>query len=78
MPKLFRLTNKDGILRDVFEGVTINTPSMLCVEDYLDALGWVKEIGGIEATIARHEPTRRSSTTGSSERLGSSRWLSIR
>ena len=49
VPKLFRLTNKDGILRDVFEGVTINTPSMLCVEDYLDVLGWVKEIGGIEA-----------------------------
>ena len=53
VPKLFRLTNKDGILRDVFEGVTINTPSMLCVEDYLDALGWVKEIGGIEETIGR-------------------------
>ena len=53
VPKLFRLTNKDGILRDVFEGVTINTPSMLCVEDYLDALGWVKEIGGIEEAIGR-------------------------
>jgi len=53
VPKLFRLTKKDGILRDVFEGVTINTPSMLCVEDCLDALGWVKEIGGIEATVGR-------------------------
>jgi phosphoserine aminotransferase len=53
VPKLFRLTNSDGILRDVFEGVTINTPSMLCVEDYLDALAWAKGLGGIDATIAR-------------------------
>ncbi len=53
VPKLFRLTNSDGILRDVFEGVTINTPSMLCVEDYLDALGWIDEIGGLDGAIAR-------------------------
>ncbi len=53
VPKLFRLTNADGILHDVFEGVTLNTPSMLCVEDYLDALAWAFEIGGIEATKAR-------------------------
>jgi phosphoserine aminotransferase len=53
VPKLFRLTNKDGIIRDVFEGVTLNTPSMLCVEDYLDALAWAEGLGGLEATIAR-------------------------
>lgn len=53
VPKLFRLTSQDGILRDVFEGVTINTPSMLCVEDYLDALAWAEGLGGIDATIAR-------------------------
>lgn len=53
VPKLFRLTNKAGINRDVFEGVTLNTPSMLCVEDYLDGLRWAKSIGGIDATIAR-------------------------
>ncbi|MBS0252858.1 MAG: phosphoserine transaminase [Proteobacteria bacterium] len=53
VPKLFRLWNADGILHDVFEGVTLNTPSMLCVEDYLDALAWAIEIGGMEATIAR-------------------------
>lgn len=53
VPKLFRLWNADGILRDVFEGVTLNTPSMLCVEDYLDALAWAIEIGGMDATIAR-------------------------
>lgn len=57
VPKLFRLTNKDGILRDVFEGVTINTPSMLCVEDYLDALGWAEGLGGIDATVARARAT---------------------
>lgn len=53
VPKIFRLTNKDGIVGDVFEGVTINTPSMLCVEDYVGALHWVRDIGGIAATIAR-------------------------
>jgi phosphoserine aminotransferase len=53
VPKLFRMTNKDGVIHDVFEGVTLNTPSMLCVEDYLDGLRWAKELGGINATIAR-------------------------
>jgi phosphoserine aminotransferase len=53
VPKLFRLTNAQGVLRDLFEGVTINTPSMLCVEDYLDALAWVEKIGGVEQSIAR-------------------------
>ncbi len=53
VPKLFRLANQDGVLRDVFEGVTINTPSMLCVEDYLDALRWIEGLGGIDAAIGR-------------------------
>jgi phosphoserine aminotransferase len=53
VPKLFRMTSKDGINRDVFQGVTLNTPSMLCVEDYLDGLRWAQGIGGIDATIAR-------------------------
>ena len=58
MPKLFRMTkaNKDGgakIAADIFEGATINTPSMLCVEDYLDALRWATSIGGLAELKAR-------------------------
>jgi phosphoserine aminotransferase len=53
VPKLFRLWTGEGVLHEVFEGVTLNTPSMLCVEDYLDALGWAAKIGGIAATAAR-------------------------
>lgn len=53
MPKLFRLT-KGGKLNDgIFEGATINTPSMLATEDCLDALSWVENIGGLKTTIAR-------------------------
>jgi phosphoserine aminotransferase len=47
MPKLFRLTKGGKLSADIFEGATINTPSMLCVEDYLDALGWASRIGGL-------------------------------
>ena len=47
MPKLFRLTKGSKVNLEIFEGATINTPSMLCVEDYLDALGWAARIGGL-------------------------------
>ena len=53
LPKILRLKDKSGVLADVFEGITINTPSMLCVEDYADALSWAEGIGGLDALIAR-------------------------
>jgi phosphoserine aminotransferase len=53
LPKLFRMTNKGKLSRDIFDGSTINTPSMLCTEDYLDALKWVSSIGGLQAMYRR-------------------------
>ena len=47
MPKLFRMTKAGKVSRDIFEGATINTPSMLCVEDAIDALKWAESIGGL-------------------------------
>jgi phosphoserine aminotransferase len=53
MPKLFRMTKGGKINGEIFEGATINTPSMLCVEDYLDALAWSKAVGGLNGLNAR-------------------------
>jgi phosphoserine aminotransferase len=53
LPKIFRLTSGGKLSEGIFKGETINTPSMLCVEDYLDTLGWAKGIGGLDALIAR-------------------------
>lgn len=53
MPKLFRMTKGGKVNAEIFDGATINTPSMLCVEDYLDALAWAAEIGGLEALHGR-------------------------
>ncbi len=53
LPKLFRLTKGGALMRDVFAGATINTPSMLCLEDYLDALAWARRVGGPDGLIAR-------------------------
>lgn len=53
LPKIFRMTKGGKLIEGIFVGETINTPSMLAVEDCLDALGWVEEIGGVSATIKR-------------------------
>jgi phosphoserine aminotransferase len=55
MPKLFRMTKGGGINEGLFRGETINTPSMLCVEDALDGLRWAESIGGLDALVRRSE-----------------------
>ena len=53
LPKIFRMTKSAKLNEEIFEGATINTPSMLCVEDYLDTLNWAKSVGGLKALIGR-------------------------
>ncbi len=62
VPKLFRLAEHGELNAAIFEGETINTPSMLCVEDYLDALTWAKSIGGLDALIARVNANAKAMT----------------
>ncbi len=53
LPKIFRLTSGGKVIESIFAGETINTPSMLCVEDYLDALNWAKSLGGLDGLVGR-------------------------
>ena len=55
LPKIFRMTKNGKLIEGLFQGATINTPSMIAVEDARDALAWAKEIGGLPALVARSE-----------------------
>ncbi|MBU9699164.1 phosphoserine transaminase [Rhodobacteraceae bacterium HSP-20] len=60
LPKIFRLTSKGKLIDGIFVGETINTPSMLAVEDYLVALKWAKSLGGLKGLVARAEANART------------------
>lgn len=60
LPKIFRLTANGKLIEGIFQGETINTPSMLCVEDYIDALLWARKIGGLPALIKRADANARA------------------
>jgi len=60
LPKIFRMTKGGKISEDIFEGATINTPSMLCVEDYLDALAWGKSVGGLDGLVGRADANTKA------------------
>ncbi len=60
LPKIFRLTKAGKLIEGIFEGATINTPSMLAVEDYLQALEWARSVGGLDGLIARADANAKT------------------
>src|SRR4029079_11004793 len=60
LPKIFRMTKGGKLNEEIFEGATINTPSMLCVEDYLEALAWGKSVGGLKGLMARADANEKA------------------
>jgi phosphoserine aminotransferase len=60
LPKLFRLSEGGKLIEAIFEGETINTPSLMCVEDYIDALNWGKSLGGLDALVARADANAKA------------------
>lgn len=73
LPKVFRLTSGGKLSEGIFRGETINTPSMLCVADYLDALQWIESIGGVPAAIGRSE----ANLAVIAEFVASNEWISF-
>jgi len=60
LPKVFRMTKGGKLIEGIFDGETINTPSMLCVEDYIDALQWAKSVGGLKGLFARADANAKA------------------
>jgi len=71
LPKIFRLTKGGKLIEGIFTGATINTPSLLCVEDYLDTLKWGQSVGGLESLIGRAD----ANTAVISNWVGKTSWV---
>ena len=71
LPKIFRLTNSGKLIEGIFKGETINTPSMLCVEDWLVALDWAESAGGLSGLVARAD----ANAAALDRWVGSAEWI---